>query len=207
MSSVLIVDDHHVVSAGVKMVVKDVFKEIRSIDSLDKLLVELKKNVPDLLILDAEFEGSFSITKLRSVRLLYPDLKIIIYTSYNSLELCGRYLNEGVKGYILKSTPLEELERGIKSVMQGRVFMDSIIAAKMMEMRFQSERRLSQLSPREYEVFLQIAAGVSYKTIAKGLNLTVGTVGTYRTRIGEKLGLSSSEEIRQFAQLNGLLEK
>ena len=134
-------------------------------------------------------------------------MKIIVLSMYGERQFVIRSLRAGVLGYLTKDRAPEELLQAIGNVLAGKRYLSESVAGDLADYLAQgSDLPHDQLSAREYEVFLALAAAHTVSEIATQLNLSVKTISTYRTRILEKLGISSNAQIMRYALQHGLIQ-
>lgn len=203
----LLVDDHNIIFVGLRMVLSRI-----GIDDVEEVtdpvvLNQRVKSTPNVLvIMDIEMPGKDGYHMLKSIRNLNPRCQVIIFSKHTNATVIGRFVDEGIQGYINKSTPLEMVEFGIRQVLSGQRFIDNQTAVTLYE-GLRKEDILKKLSQREYQVFTHLARGKSYREIAEECHLSIKTVGGYRSRIAEKLELDSRKDFFVLAQKLGLIEE
>ncbi len=209
MIDVAIVDDHQIVRSG--------FRELLSADSTirvsfespdgESALTELRTAKCDVLLLDISLPGKSGVDVLRSVRQRYPDMKVLILSGYPEESYALAMIKNGASGYLCKDCGQDELLRAIRTVSQGRRYV-SARTAEMLADEMSGGRTAAlheSLSDRELQVFLRLARGESVSDIAEHLHLSVKTISTYRSRLNEKLKVSSNAELATYALRHGLI--
>ncbi len=197
----LVADDHPVFLDGFCTLVRLKYPEIEVVaavrngrDAVDKEQ-ELR---PDIVLLDIRMPLMNGIEAARLIRQRRPDAKIIMLTTFNEHHLIKAALKAGVRGYILKETPIEELVDNIKSVHSNNVLLSSQVAERLSwldEAEVETEAAADQpglpsgLTHREKEVFLLMLQGRNNRAIAEVLALGEGTVRNYVSRIYEIIGV------------------
>lgn len=152
--------------------------------------VELvKKHQPDICIMDIEMPGKTGLEAAEELK--STDCKVIILTTFARSGYFQRAIKAGVKGYLLKDSPSEELASSIRNVMAGR----RVYAPELMDDLYSEENPLTE---REMEVLGLVADGKNTKDIASELTITTGTVRNYISTILDKLEVTNRiEAIRQ----------
>lgn len=149
----------------------------------------VKKHQPDICIMDIEMPGKTGLEAAEELKKY--DCKVIILTTFARSGYFQRALKAGVKGYLLKDSPSEELASSIRSVMAGR----RVYAPELMDDLYSEENPLTE---REMEVLGLVADGKNTKDIASELTITTGTVRNYISTILDKLEVTNRiEAIRQ----------
>ncbi len=207
--SVIIVDDHPIVRKGIVQIVKEGlnFSNIEEVSDGEAFVQAVMKKDYDLAILDISLPGRSGLDVLTDVKKLKPDLPVLVL-SINDAEQYGlRALKLGAAGYLVKDAAPKELVKAIEQILLGKKYISYTVAQKLIDHLNHSEAVAPHmlLSERELEVFTGLAKGVSLKEIAEKLSLSVTTVSTYRSRILEKMQVSSNAGIVQYAMKNGLI--
>lgn len=209
MLQVAIVDDHQIVRAGFhELLSEDVAIQICfEAASGEEALSKLRDTPCDVLLLDISLPGKSGIDVLRTVCQRHPEVKVLMLSGFPEESYALAVIRNGASGYLSKDCDQEELLRAIHIVGTGRRYASSktseLLADEM------SGNRLSKphesLSDRELQVFLRLAKGESVSEIAKNLNLSVKTISTYRSRLSEKLEVTSNAGLATYALRNGLI--
>lgn len=189
---VAIVDDHPILINGLKSVLSNTsFIKITGSYLTGKELLEgLKGNCPDLLLLDIYMPDQNGDELAALVHKQYPEIKILAFTNSEQQYYIKSMLQNGVKGYILKSSDEFTLLEGIKTVYEGKQFFDDQIKHQAIEAIKQEKRNRYQqptLTEREKEVLQLIAQNLSSQEIAEKLFITKRTVDFHRANLLLKL--------------------
>ncbi|MFN3871474.1 MAG: response regulator [Ignavibacterium sp.] len=207
---ILIADDHAIVREGLKQIVAEekdmtVLGEAGNSETLMKLL---EKNKWDIVILDINMPGRNGLEILKDIKLLYPDLPVLILSMFSEEQYGIRAIKAGASGYLKKVSAPDELVQAIRRIVSGRKYITETLAEKLAENL--SEPKVNslheKLSDREFEIMCSIAQGKSAEEIAEELSISVNTFYTYRNRILEKLSMRSNVEIAQYAIRNKLID-
>jgi two-component system, NarL family, invasion response regulator UvrY len=207
MSKIIILDDHKIFREGICQLINehDEHTVIANLYSDDGLCDLLNKRECDLLILDISLVDKSGLDILKVVSEKYPNLNVLMLTMHTESHYGIRALKAGAKGYLNKDCDSHELFKAIEKINAGKVYVsEKMEEALVNEIGIGGSKNgtLDSLSDREYEVFRLIGSGKRIGQIADYLTLSVKTVSTYRTRICEKLNLSSTAEvIRYFFEL------
>lgn len=154
-------------------------------------------NPPDLMLLDINLPGMSGTSGLPFLKEKFPDMEIIMLTNYDDTRRIFASLSAGASGYLLKSTPLRDIQAAIKLALDGGAPMSPQIGRKVLKF-FRPEKKAdkaSTLSSREKEVVQGLVDGLSYKQIANRLNISVGTIFTHIKNIYKKLQVNSKAEV------------
>lgn len=209
---IVVADDHPVVLAGVKALIESSGDMIVVGEAVDgqtavRLTTDLK---PDVLVLDVSMPGLGGTKVAERLRESSPRSRILVHTVHEDVGYLRQMLELGVNGYILKRSSGDQLVRAIRFVADGGVYIDPLIAGKLVGGSTQKQdvqiRPGAELSERENEVLKLTAAGYSHKEIATQLNVSVKSVETYKARGMEKLGFQTRVELVRYASSKGWLE-
>jgi DNA-binding NarL/FixJ family response regulator len=210
MNRVLIVDDHEVLREGVRRILDkppgaNAFGEA----STAAEALELVRNEDwDVVVLDLSLGGRDGLEVLKEVKKLRPRLPVLILSMHSEELFARRALKAGASGYVTKNSSRSELAEAVGKVISGGVYISSALAEKLIfDLRGGTDRPPHEmLSDREFEVLRLIASGKTVGEIADMLNLSVGTISTYRTRILEKMGMKTNAELTHYAIQNKLVD-
>ncbi len=206
---ILLVDDHAVVRMGFKMLIEaeadiKVIGEAESGEVALKLFQELK---PDIIIMDITMPGIGGLEAIDRIMAKDKNTKILVLSAHEDSVHPKRVLNAGAMGYLTKRSAAEELIKAIKSIHQGKRYLEPNIAQQMAITQLSGETNpVEILSDREFEVFMALAKGKSTNEIADTLCLSPRTVGTHLYNIKQKLNANNSAEIALIAIRCGLID-
>jgi DNA-binding NarL/FixJ family response regulator len=209
---ILVADDHHLVLAGLKALLKDdptieVIGEAADGPSALRLASELK---PDMIVLDLSMPGMNGIRVAQLVRAQVPRCHILILSVHEDRAYLRCLLETGVSGYVLKRSAPQELIAAIRAVAAGGIYLDPAIAEMVIGCgrlpgTVHSIDRSTELSTRETEVLQLAAAGYTNKELSLQLRVGVKTIETYKARAMDKLGLDTRAELVRYAIVKGWL--
>ena len=205
---ILLVDDHAVVRMGFKMLIEaeddiTVIGEAESGEGAIKLFQELN---PDIIVMDITMPGIGGIEAIDRIMAKDKNTKILVLSAHEDSVHPKRVLNAGAMGYLTKRSAAEELIKAIKSIHQGKRYLEPSIAQQMAITQLSGETNpVEILSDREFEVFIALAKGKSTNDIADTLCLSPRTVGTHLYNIKQKLNANNSAEIALIAIRCGLI--
>ena len=162
---------------------------------------------PDVVVMDIAMAGMGGIEAIKRLVAKHPQIRVLALSAHEDTSYSKRAFQAGALGYLSKRTAPEVLIDAIRLVAQGKRFIDPGIAQRMAMQDLSGETDpLALLSPREFEVFMQIARGQSVLAVAETLNLSVSTVGTHVHKIKQKLELTNTSEITLLAMRQGLID-
>ncbi len=202
MMKILIADDHEVVRRGIREILVEGLSFIQVGEAGDtSSLVEMALAEDwDIVISDLSMPGGGGIEAIRRIREMKPVQKILIITIYPEEQYAIRVFQAGATGFLNKDTAPDQLIRAVQTIMDGKKYIQPSLAEKMTAVIGLEANLLPHelLSEREMEVMLRIAKGQSVSQIAKELSLNPNTINTYRSRILQKMELSSNTEITRY---------
>jgi len=204
MLNILIADDHEIVRSGLTMMIEPQVDMVvkANASSYEELTDLLRDKTFNLLILDLNLGDKNGLECIQSVNESRPDLPILVLSAYPEEPYALQAFRAGASGYLNKAVISSELIRAIRTVAQGKKYVSPTLEESLLygtDLEKKETAMTSALSKRELEVLSMIAESKSYKEIASALGVSPKTVSTYRTRILEKLNLSSTSELLRFA--------
>ncbi len=208
---ILMADDHAIVRSGLCRIVTDAFPgaTIGEVGSSQELRNKVRETSWSVLVLDIALKDQNSLDLVPELRALRPEMPIIVLSMYGEQQFVVRALRAGVLGYLTKDRAPEELLQAIHSVLEGKRYLSKAVAGTLADhvalAGSGTEALHELLSPREYEVLISLASARSVSEIAAQLHLSVKTVSTYRTRVLEKMGMSSNAQLMRYALQHGLV--
>lgn len=195
MSQILLADDYEVVRAGIRTVVEEIpgLTVIGEVSDGPALVENLERLQPDCLLVDISLPDFIPVENIAAIRSKYPDLKILVVTTYYD-EFCFRgLLKIGVHGYHLKQQPLSELKMAIQRVLKGERWISYPILYKLIEGGVQNPSQ-SLLTTRQRDILRLLQKGLANQSIATEMSLSIKTVENHLTRIYRLLGVQSRLE-------------
>lgn len=209
MLRVAIVDDHEIVRAGFREILAGEVGIAVAFDAAsgEEALAALRETACDVLLLDLALPGQSGVDVLRTVRQRQPEVRVLVLTGYPEERYALAMIRNGADGYLCKECGRDELLRAVRTVAQGRRYVSSHVAELLADEVAGNGPAIphQQLSERELQVFLRLARGESVSAIGEALHLSIKTVSTYRSRLLEKLRVSSNAELAAYALRNGLM--
>jgi len=206
---VALVDDHPVVLAGIKALLRAA-PEIALVGEATtgaSALQMIMETEPDVVVTDLSLPDIGGLELAARIGAARPDVKLLALTVHEDRAYVQPLLQAGGRGYLLKRSAAEDLVRAIRSIAAGGVYLDPAVADKALPEPEQSPEAIGQeLSQRETEVLRFTAQGFSNKEIAARLDLSPKTVETYKARAAEKLGLRTRADIVRHGASQGWLD-
>jgi len=209
MTHVLIADDHEVVRRGLKQILEDALGKMAVCEAetgQEALSLAIKQPF-DLVLLDINMPGRSGLEVLQEIMRLRPKTAVLVLSVAPEEEYALRCLKLGAAGYLSKRSASDELIAAVNKAMAGGKYVTMSLAEKLVAaMSGAPEAPHVALSNRELEVLKMIAVGKTIKEIAGELGLSGKTVATYRTRLSEKMGLTTNVELARYALQHHLSE-
>jgi two-component system invasion response regulator UvrY len=210
MLKVLIADDHTIVRHGLKDIITREFGQAKIGEAKDarEAIELLGKDKWNLVLLDISMPGRSGLDVLADCRGICPKAAVVILSAYPEEEFAIRAFKLGASAYLNKQRAFDELVAAVKKVLSGGKYITASLAEKLAETLGcgKPQEAHESLSNRELEVLRMIASGKTLKEIAAELSLSEKTVGTYRSRISEKMGVASNVELTRYALQHKLVE-
>lgn len=204
--TVFVVDDHPLLRQGLALMINReqdimVCGEAEEAQAAMKAIAVKK---PDILIVDISLDGPDGLDLLKDLRMLYPDLPVLILSMHDESIYAERALRARANGYIMKQEATEKVLIAVRRILSGDIYLSDRMTNKLLHQYISGSAadmssRLSTLSDRELEVFRLIGEARSTRQIAEKLHLSIKTVETYQAHIKDKLSLRSGRELVQQA--------
>ncbi len=209
---VLLADDHAVVRQGLRALIDsqpdfEVVGEASDGESARRMADEI---TPDVVVMDVSMPGLTGDQATERIKGEHPEIKVLALTVYEDKNHLRKLLKAGASGYVLKLATGEELIRALRVVATGGVYLDPVLAVKLIGDIVSDEDgpkpvAETPLTDRELQVMLRVAQGFSNKEIAAQLDISVKTVETHKLRSMEKLGLRGRSDVVRYALRNSWL--
>ncbi|TDM07462.1 response regulator [Macrococcus lamae] len=209
MTSIILVDDHHIVRQGLKFLISSMtdFSIIGEFNDGVEVIDYLSSNEPpDCILMDLVMPKMDGIKTTKKLKELYPDIKILVLSSYIDEEHVIGVMEAGADGYEVKDTEPAKLIETISQVAAGeKVFHPSVITA--VRNAEQLPHLQKKLSKRELEVLEQMVKGLTNKEIANILFVSEKTVKTHVSHIFSKLAVNDRTQAAIYAMTYNLVKK
>jgi len=203
-TTVVLADDHAMVRESLARVLEDSGSVTVLGQACDgrELLEVVRRESPQCVVLDysmPELDAPQAIEKLLAD---HPDLKILVLTVHENVHYAVRALEAGAHGYLIKSAAVEELVDAIDTVSRGDAYLSPKVSREVWSQLRRPKRDragLESLSQREFDALRILSSGASMQACAEKMGVSTSTVSTYRSRILEKLHLTTTAELIRFA--------
>ena len=211
MIKVLIADDQELIRQSLQIVLnskQDI--EVSDVAANGQEVIQcIRKNKPDIILMDIRMPKMDGVQCTKIIKENYPQIKIIILTTFDDDEYVFNALKYGASGYLLKGVSMDELSDAIRTVYSGRAMINPDIAAKVLRLFSQmaqtnytipvEEKDIRQLTKTEWRIIAQVEKGASNKEIADTLSLSEGTIRNYLSTILNKLNLRDRTQLAIWA--------
>ncbi|MGF6223310.1 response regulator transcription factor [Pseudomonas frederiksbergensis] len=206
MKKVLLVDDHPVVRAAVRLVLElEGFKRISEASSGSEAISLLHEHSFNLVVLDLVMPGGDGLELLERIRASDWSCLVLVFTSLDPLFFQERCMRAGAMAYVAKTNDLSQLHKAVHAVMTGYTYFARLPSGSQDARQRSEKQMIDKLSNRELTILQYLARGKSNKAIAELMHLSHKTVSTYKTRLIEKLGVNAAVHLRDFAKRNHLI--
>ena len=207
--TIVLVDDHAVVRAGVKRLLEQepLFEVIAEAESGEKGYQLFGALEPDVMVIDLSMPGMGGLEAIRRIMMRHEKAKILVLSMHEDLSFANQALKLGAKGYLIKNTLGDDLVKAIETISRGEVFLSDEIAKKIAVSSIQGDQDpIHDLSAREFEIFRLLAEGFEVDAIATTLNISSKTVSNYQTMIKQKLNIDTPVELIRYAIKAGVIK-
>lgn len=209
MIRLVIADDHAIVRGGLRQIFATVpdFEVVGEAVNGAEVLDCVRQQEADLLLMDLNMPGVSGPDLITRIRAHRPQLPILVLSMHNEAQVAARVLKAGANGYITKDSEPDLLLGAMRKVAAGGKYIVPELAERMVfDVSLPDQQAPhSQLSDRELEVLRLLIAGLSINSIAEQLFISNKTVSTHKTRLMEKLNLTSMADLMRYAMQHGLM--
>jgi two-component system invasion response regulator UvrY len=210
MIRIAIVDDHAMVRAGLRQFFADQvdFQVVAEAGTGRDAIDIVRRGDVDVIVMDIAMPDQSGVDALAAIKARAPDLPVLILSGFPEAHYATTLLRQGAAGYLNKDCDPEDIVTAIRTVYRGRKYITAGVAEQLAEglSRGGDKPLHEHLSERELQVFLRLAKGETIGHLADSMSLSVKTVSTYRTRVMEKMQLSSNSDLTYYALKNGLIQ-
>jgi two-component system response regulator NreC len=211
---VLIVDDHAVVRAGIRLLLDSQpdMKVVGEAQDGREGLAQVQKLKPDVILMDITMPDMGGVEATQAIKKTCPQVQILALTMHEDAAYFFRMLQAGASGYVVKGADPSELLSAIRAVSQNKAYLFPSLARKLLDdylerLEIGEERdSYAKLTAREKEVLKLIGEGYTSREIAEMLFLSIHTVERHRTNIMDKLGMHNKGQLIRFAIRKGLVK-
>jgi two-component system invasion response regulator UvrY len=210
MIRVAIVDDHAIVRTGLRQFLSEQtdLRVTGEASNGREALDIVRQGEVDVILMDLSMPDHGGVDALAAIKAREPDLPVLILSGFPEAHYATTLLRQGASGYLNKECDPNEIATAIRTVYRGRKYITPAVAELLADSLGGDQNKLPHelLSERELQVFLRLAKGETIGHMADSMSLSIKTVSTYRTRVMEKLKLSSNSDLTYYALKNGLIQ-
>ncbi len=209
---VIIADDHAVVRQGIRAVLEEVegLEVVAEAGDGEEALALARENAPDVVVLDVTMPGKTGLEVAKELRDSGSGVRVLILSMHDEPEYVLEAVRAGADGYVLKDMAPAELRAAVTAVHEGREYFSGRVTHQLsvgLRQELEEEQRksrLDSLTPREVEVLVLVARGLTNRGIAEELGISPRTVETHRERVMAKLRIRSVAGLTRFVVEHGL---
>ena len=201
MKQILLVEDHAIVRLATRMLIADAVETAKVLEAttFEETLKLTASAGLDLIVLDIDIPGGEGFSMIPRIRKLQPKVYILVFSGMDEALYAMHYLKAGANGFLAKNAPQQQVKEAIVSVLHTGRYVSDVVQQQLMRNTFEANadgvNPLENLSQRELEVMDLLLDGKWTKEIATRLNITGSSVSTYKSRIFEKLEVSTIIEM------------
>ena len=206
---ILLVDDHKVVRAGLRMLLEseDGLEVVDEAGDIRDAVFKVRRHKPDLILLDVTLPDGSGVDAIPSLMAEAEGAKVLVLSMEDDAHHVRTAFGNGASGYVLKDAAEDELAAAVREVARGGRYLHPELGARLMQadMRDRERAEADPLSDRERDVLRLLAQGHTNQEIAGALYISVRTAETHRAHIMQKLRLRARAELVSYALDQGLL--
>jgi len=207
-SKILIIDDHPIFRMGMKELInqEEDFTVCAMAENIAEALEALEKATPDMAIIDVALAEENGLDLVKIIHREQKEFPMLVLSMHDESVWAERAIRAGAQGYVMKKEASESVISALRSIREGKIHvsnsMVSLLLNKLQDNPQDHKKTTEEsLTEREIEVFRLLGSGLSTREIAEKMTLGIKTIGTYRDRIKQKLGLKNATELTRQAVL------
>lgn len=207
--NIIICDDHKIVRDGLRQILLSITLNENISEAADgeELITKLKQTDYDIILLDISLPNKNGLEILLLIIKDFPSIKVLMLSMFPQKQYALRAFKYGASAYLTKDTTSEELINAIKKVSEGGKYISRSLAEDLAENYDNKESLIKheKLSEREFEIMLKLANGKCMTEIADIYFISYKTVSTYRSRIMQKMNMTSNSDLIKYCYENNLI--
>ena len=210
---IIIVDDHEIVRIGMRSLLEQYpqYEVVSEAGNAKEAVEQVQSFLPDIVLMDIRLPGKSGIDACEEIKLIAPNTKVIMLTSYAEDEMLFSAIKAGASGYVLKQIDSEGLIKSLEAVSRGEASLDPAVTQRVFQevrkaVKEEEAASFVNLSQQEKMVLKLVSEGKTNREIAQALYLGEGTVRNYVSSILSKLGVSNRAEAAAYAVEHNLRE-
>ncbi len=207
-SKILIVDDHPIFRMGMKELInqEEDFTVCAVAEDITEARKALASNAPDMAIIDISLAEDNGLELVKEIHASQNSIPTLMLSMHDESVWAERAIRAGARGFVMKKEASESVISALRTIREGRIHVSKNMVSLLLDKlqvnhNSRSASTVDILTDRELEVFRLIGAGLSTREIAEQMTLGIKTIGTYRDRIKQKLGLKNAAELTRRAVL------
>lgn len=206
----VLVDDHAMVREALAALLTESgpFEIVAQAGARHAAVAAIREHRPDLVVLDYSIPEGGALGVLEDLAREGLVTRVLVLTVHELPHYAVQVLEAGAAGFMVKSSPVEELIAALERLIQGEIYVTPGLASAVFRHTFQARRReggLGSLSAREFELLRALARGLTLTEASETLGISTSTASTYRSRMLKKLGLRSTGELIRYAVEQGVV--
>jgi DNA-binding NarL/FixJ family response regulator len=184
----LVVDDHTVVTQGLDLLLGDIddMELVGTVHTGEEALEAVERLQPQVVLMDVRLPGIDGVSAVKRIQQAAPSVQFVMFSAYGDKRLLSDALAAGARGYVMKGSPPEDLIRAIRTVADGKAFVDPSLSP-MLLIKEGAATAEQSLSEREREILQLLAEGYHTEEVARRIGLSVETVKSDTKRVIAKL--------------------
>ncbi len=207
-SKILIVDDHPIFRMGMKELInqEEDFTVCAVAADIAEALNALKEESPDMAIIDVALADENGLDLVKQIHKDHKDFPMLVLSMHDESAWAERAIRAGARGYVMKKEASESVISALRGMREGKIHVSNNMVSQLLhklqeDPQDQEKTTEESLTEREIEVYHLLGSGLSTREIADEMTLGIKTIGTYRDRIKQKLGLKNATELTRRAVL------
>ncbi len=209
---IILADDHSILREGLRCIIEKhpEWKVVGEVRNGIDLLAMLKKVSCDLVVLDIAMPEMDGLTALKEISIGFPQIKVLVLSMLNDYTHFEKAKGLGAAGFMSKEDAGDDLSRAIQKILDGQMYIAPSVNNLLVERQLNNMDNINAasveiLTRRERQILAMIARGMTNKTIALDLKISIHTVENHRANLSEKLGSKNVASLVQFAIQKGLI--
>lgn len=209
---VVLADDHPMMLEGLRKLLEPSCEVVGRVTDGRALLAAVERLRPDLVVADISMPDMDGLEATRRLRAAHPGVRVLILSIHTEHSWVSAAFEAGASGYLTKTSAPEEIERAVRDVLEGRLFVSSAVTRGVVSAAVKGVSKVSRrasaetgeaLTPREIDIVRLVGLGLGNKEIAHRLGVSVTTVRTHLSKVYGKMGTVSRVELALLAAQTG----
>jgi len=208
----LIVDDEPLIRGGLTTILEtyDDIEVLGNASNGMEAIDALKHQNVDVILMDIRMPKMDGVEATKIIKQQYPNIKVLILTTFKDDEYIKEAIAYGASGYLLKDSEYDQIYNSIKTIHQGKIVIDPDAIQSILKQKNKSITKIIEefnLSEQEVKIIKEVASGKSNKKISESIYLCEGTIKNHITNILDKLELESRTQLTAFAYKNNFMDE